>query len=758
MAKSRKSGKGKIEGVDLEDPEVRSRVLKILTKRLEDWSEWRQKYWEPRWLNSWRRLHNMYEKELSESEGVDWRSKLFFGATRQKTRVALSIIVENVLNQGRLPYDLSVTPVADSPDTQAFIEELKVDPSDRVENMRKYIDDQFTEAKLTQHLFAASSSITGLGTGVVKGPFVTYRTRNRWVPVVPPEILQQGEMTMQAAVQAVADTQRAIEAGMVPQDQAEAAMQAAQENVAAVQESIKQVYVENVKYELHQSEQAYPDSTVVDLWDFFPDPESEDIQRGRGLFERMVLTREDLAKLADEKDADGNPVYDVEAIQKVLGSPDTSDERYLMDQSKGTYLDRRGPHREDYSRMSQKFFAVMVYSGSLSLADMGSSKAVSDDAGKQVDRYKPHEVIAAFCNGKLIALMPNPYRRSRRPYHKSVFSRIPGCPFGWGIPDEMEHPQQAYNGFLRLFIDNKRLAGSVGFVIDENRIENPDEPLAPGFKFRVTNGADVRSAFTAITIPDIGNNLLEAMSYCERWGNAASGIPAYLDGDDTKSVANTAYEASEMKTSALKQLGMPIRYLDEGIIVPLVEMFYDWNMDHLKDPKVKGDFTIKATGYASFKDRTVKGIELRNLLALAATDPEVRDTISVSEIVMEIAHIGEIPEERFLRSEKERQAVAKQNADAAKEQAETQMQMELQKIQAEHLARMEELQFTYQHKDNALELRAADMQVKRDDRAQDRDLKARQFLVDQETKRLVASQRATAHDQTPETSEAPPAG
>lgn len=753
MAKSSKS-KTQIGPIDLTSDEVKTRVVGILGKQLEEWAQWRAQNWEPRWTKSWQRIHNVYDKELSESEGVDWRSSVFFGATRQKLRVAKSIVVENVLNQGRLPFDLDNTPVTDSPDAKAFIEELKVDPAARVKKMKQYIDDQFIEAKLSRHLFSEIDSQIGLGTGVIKGPTVTHRTRNQWVPKVPPAIQAQGFAAMQQAGDAVQQVALAIQQQRIPPEQADAAMQQAQQNAVQVEASVKQIFVENVFYELEQRDEAYPDLTYLDLWDIFCDPEDEEIQTSRGVYERMILTKEGLAALADITDEDNNPVYDVEAIHSIIGSMRMGGEREEMVQPVGgtTYLDHRGPHREDYSKQSKKFFAVFVFSGHLSIAAMdpnfNSQGAEGEDSAKKaVDRYKPHEIIAAFCNGKMLTLQKNTFRRGRRPYHKAVFSRIPGSPYGWGLPDEMEHAQQAYNGFMRLFIDNKRLAGSVGFVVDENKIENPDEPIAPGFKLRVKSGVDVRTAFQVITIPDIGGNLLEAMAYCERWGNAASGIPAFLDGDDTKSKAGTAYEASEMKTSALKQLGMPIRYIDDGIIVPLVEMFYDWNMDNLEDARVKGDFTIRATGYASFKDRTVMGIELRNLLALASTNPEVRQVVNVPEIVRELAHIGEVPETRFLRSDKEIADMQAADAKAQQSAIEAQMQKDNNKIDREHKAKMEEIALQNSMAPNELELRAADMQLRDRNKAADRDQNYRQFLIDQETKRKIAAERATAHSQ-----------
>jgi hypothetical protein len=259
----------------------------------------------------------------------------------------------------------------------------------------------------------------------------------------------------------------------------------------------------------------------------------------------------------------------------------------------------------------------------------------------------------------------------------------------------MDHAHSAYNGFLRLFIDNKKLSGSVGIAVNESLLENPNFEIEPGFKVRVRGGADVRSAVMPITIPDIGGNLLQAMEFCERWGNSSSGIPSFLDGDETKQKERTAYETSELKSSALKQLGIPIRYIDEEQVVPIVEGFYDWNMMYSQDEEVKGDFEVHAQGYMSFRDKNVKSAELRGIMAMKANDPELSDYVKSVDILREISKIGEFSEDRFVRSDKEvdeirqkrmsEQQSAGQQAEQARMQAEQELLKQKMELQAQKL-------------------------------------------------------------------------
>lgn len=637
-----------------------------LRKRLERFARLRHK-WEERWTKAWRRSQNQYEKELGDTEGEGWRSKLFYGMTRQKIRVAVSIVSDIVLQQGRLPYDLTTTPVSDSEDSRVS-EELKIDPVERVEGMKRLIDDQFIESKINDELYTTVLSAAQLGTGIIKGPYVVYRTKNRWVP----------KLNEQVQIPAI-----------LPEDDQEIPEEEVQESLEKAKEVVKQ----NVHYELIQEEIPVPSIKAIDIWDIFCDPESEDVQKGQGVFERALLTKEGLAELSLERDEEGNLKYDVQAIADLLNAGE-SKQRGRGD-AYDSYRDfegERGPHREKYQETdTSSFYSVFTYAGAITRKEFIEYVERDEKENgppkidpKSIESHLPVEVIVTFCRNRILSVVENPHPKKIRPYHVSPWSRIPGSPYGWGISCELEHSQSAMNGFLRLFIDNKRLAGSLGFVIDESRVENPDENIRPGFRYRVTAGHSVRDVILPIVFPDIGGNILEAMQWCERWGNTDSGIPAFLTGDDIQHRAHTAYEANELKSSALKQLGMPIRYLDERIIVRIVEAFHYWNMANHPDESVKGDFEVHAKGFSSFTDKMIRANELRQLLAMSAEDPEVAGEVNKGEIIKELVRIGELPEEKFLKTEEEKEQIATQRFEDTQREKQELLEQSIQSKQMDH--------------------------------------------------------------------------
>lgn len=639
-----------------------------LRSRLDNFSKLR-KPWEDRWNKAWKRFTNTYEKELSETEGEGWRSKLYYGMTRQKIRVAVSILSDSILQQGKLPYELKPTPVSDSEDTKVA-EELKIDPVERTKNMSRLIDDQFIESKINDELYSIILSSAIYGTGVLKGPIVEYRKRNRWIPKV-----QNGDVIPE----------------ILPDDDEDLSEDEVTQSIDKAQKVVK----ENIQYEFQQNEVPVPSLKACDIWDLYCDLENEDVQASQGIFQRALLTKEALAQLSLERDENGKQKYDVEAIQEILSTHNGKDKN---SKSYSDFDGDRGPHREKYEGESTNFYSVFTYAGSITQYELASYQKKEDELDRNsVEAFLPVEVIVTFCRNKILALHENPHPKKIRPYHVTPWSRVPGSPYGWGLADELEHSQSAFNGFLRLFIDNKRLAGSLGFILDETRIQNPDVLIQPGFRFKVTAGSSVRDAIQHIVTPDIGGNLMQAMEFCERWGNTDSGIPAFLTGDNVMHKAQTAYEANELKSSALKQLAMPIRYLDERVIVPLVESFHFWNMQNHPDESVKGDFEVEAKGFSSFTDRLIRGNELQKLLALSSQDPEIAQEVNKGEIIRELTRIGQLPEDRFLKTKEEKEQLQKNQNEQLQLEREQALLMARDEKRMEHMHEIRMLKIKLEH-------------------------------------------------------------
>jgi len=278
-----------------------------------------------------------------------------------------------------------------------------------------------------------------------------------------------------------------------------------------------------------------------------------------------------------------------------------------------------------------------------------------------------------------------------------------GSPFGWAIPMEMKDAEATFNTFLRLLIDNKRRSAYVDEVIQEDLIENPDEISAFQRKIKVAPNTDPREVIQYLPYPDVSDGVLSILRFCEQWGNSASNLPAFLEGDNVQSSGTTAFEVNEQKSSALKMLGLTMQSIDENLLIPIVEDLYFWNMKYAEDETIKGDFAIQATGHKTFKDTMVKAHEIRQFLAETSGNEMLSQEVNYRGLLEELAKITGVGNENYLKTEEKKAEEQKQASEAnvqalqqakldQQEQLQAMVQSEIAKIQAKGQVDLQKMQ------------------------------------------------------------------
>ena len=274
-----------------------------------------------------------------------------------------------------------------------------------------------------------------------------------------------------------------------------------------------------------------------------------------------------------------------------------------------------------------------------------------------------------MCRGKILRAVENPSPRESRPVHTFSFIDIEGSPYGTSLMEEIESSGSLLNGFLRLFIDNARLAALPLIGQDDSGIENPNEAWSPGMRINTANGRPLRDVLSVHVMPDATGPAINGIKLSEDLANSASGIPAYLEGDQTGYKANTATEANHLKESALNQLGIVLQNMDQDLIGPLALDFYDWNMLNSDDIDIKGDFTVEATGFQSFQNEAILANVLNDLFAMATSDPDAAKIIKKDEVIREKILISSGSDvSRFMRTKQEVEELRGQESKSIQEQ------------------------------------------------------------------------------------------
>jgi hypothetical protein len=726
-------------------------IASLLMRRFEDWAEWRHREFEPEWERDYRQLEGTLE-------GYGWsdfggqrnensqKSTHYYHMTRAKVKTAVSVMAKTLINSSELPFDINSTPRSDSPDLQAW-ESLGVDPKKRILGMKSLIKDQLIEAGYQNEIYKCLLSLARYGSACIKGPIMTTKKRRVWAPEIDKETSEAIQQQHQEMISQLQEQAQQALANAPPEQQEEIQKQLAQQMEQLEKEAMMNM-AQAAVYEPRELMQNSVELRCVDIWDIYPDPEAENVQLGQGIFERIVVRSEEIASWADATDEEGKPLYDRDAIVRVLEGATTSrdSERYVDGSSTNSYLEHRGPHRESIKNTNEdgrlgKWHAVLFYSGAITRA--GVSGFIDDQDKYESDyirKHEPIEIEAVIVDGEVLLAKQSEWRDKMRPYHIAPFEQIEGSPFGKSIPWMMRDPQGAINTFVKLMLDNKRFAGAPREVIYKDAFENPDDPVVPGGRLILDKpvSGGIASVYQQVVFPDISRNMLEIIQFSERWGNMASSIPAFLDGDSQLSNQTTATEASLLNSSAMAQLGMPIRWVDERIIKPMVVLFYDWNMRHGEDEAIKGDFEIEAKGFKSYTDRELRMQRIMQLLSYLGTPlaQAVETMVSQEKAIEEVVSILELDD--LLMNEVERRAYAERKTQAMEAQEQSMNKQYREQIEgAKELAKIK-AETTAQAKQMLEQMR---IEFEAQQRDADRTLDEKIKLIQEETKRLLSGKR-----------------
>lgn len=225
------------------------------------------------WLEDLRTYKGLYDPEVKIDENC---SKVYPKITRSKVNIVLSRLHEMLFPDSERNWEILPTPepriaketvrqIAESliqqdPETGEIIppteEDLRLAISkfalETAEKMSNEIDDQFTEMDYSEETKKVLKSGLMFGTGIMKGPLISKRTKRRWYPI-----------------QAGSDFEENIE----------------QEDV--------------------------PDFQFVRIWDWYPDMSVTEYSKTEGSFERHIMTKHDLRGLMKREDFYANIIKEV---------------------------------------------------------------------------------------------------------------------------------------------------------------------------------------------------------------------------------------------------------------------------------------------------------------------------------------------------------------------------------------------------------------------------------------------------------------
>ena len=392
-----------------------------------------------------------------------------------------------------------------------------------------------------------------------------------------------------------------------------------------------------------------PRLEFVSIWDFFPDPNATSISEAEYIFHRHRMNRTQLRGLSKM------PYFNKEAIRECLMlGPNYIEKDYEQE--------LKDDNRTDDYGASQ--FEVLEYWG---VMDAEYCRQVGMEIPEEIDDLDEVQINAWVCNGKMLRSVVNPFTPFRIPYQAFSYEKNPYSFFGIGVAENMDDSQKIMNGHARMAIDNLALSGSVVFDVDETAlVSGQSMEIYPGKVFRRQAGVP-GTAINGLKFP---NTTIENMQMFDKFRQLAdeqTGIPSYSHGQTgVQSMTRTASGMSMLLGAASLNIKTVIKNLDDFLLKPLGEAYFQWNMQFL-DSKlgVEGDLEIRATGTNSLMQKEVRSQRLTMFLQTAA-NPAVAPFIKMSKLISELAYSLDLDPDELLNDPEEAalmaQIIGMQNA------------------------------------------------------------------------------------------------
>ena len=572
---------------------------------------------EERWLRAYRNYRGIYGPDVQFTEAE--KSRVFIKVTKTKTLAAYGQIVdvlfakntfpltvdptelpegvvENVSFDPALPKELqedkkkdSVSPYGFAGDgreipkgaTAKTLEELlnpelveKLDSIDGVKEgvgstptaitfspamiaakkMQKKIQDQLDESSASKHLRSTAFEMALFGTGVMKGPFAVDKEYPSW---------------------------------------------------------------DDETGEYSPAFKTVPQVSHVSVWNFYPDPDANNIDEAQYVIERHKLSRSQMRNLKKR------PYFRSAVIDEAISLGENYNKEY-WENDLADYAPEYGVER----------FEVFEYWG---MCDVDMLQEQGVDIPKELTKMDELQANIWICNGKLLRMVLNPFKPAKIPYMAAPYELNPYSFFGIGIAENMEDTQLLMNGFMRMAVDNAVLSGNLLIEVDEtNLVPGQDLSVYPGKIFRRQGGAPGQAIF-GTKFPNVAGENLQLFDKARVLADESTGFPSFAHGQTgVMGVGRTASGISMLMGAASGTIKNVIKNVDDYLLRPLGEGLFQFNMQFDFDPEIKGDLEVKARGTESLMANEVRSQRLMQFLQVSS-NPALAPFAKFQYIIREIA-------------------------------------------------------------------------------------------------------------------------
>ena len=599
-----------LEDAEESNDEEMANIIPFVTERYKRAEDYRHQD-EERWIKAYRNYRGLYGADVQFSEAE--RSRVFIKVTKTKTLAAYGQIVDVLFANNKFPLSIDPTQLPDG-----VVADVHFDPKEPKE-VRETMDSPYGFRGDGNDLEPGATQNT------LDKKLGEYANKLKDIEGVREGVGKTGTaITFSPAMVAAKKMQKKIHDQLEESGASKHLRSTAFEMALFGTGVMKGPFAVDKEYPNWDDEGEYtpiiktvPQVSHVSVWNFYPDPDANNMDEAQYVIERHKLSRTQLRALKKR------PYFRDTVIEEVITRGENYDKLYWEDD-----LSDYAP-QHDIDR-----FEVMEYWGSVDTNLLEEQGVVIPKELQDLDELQANIWI---CNNRLIRVVLNPFKPARIPYVAAPYELNPYSFFGVGIAENMDDTQTLMNGFMRMAVDNAVLSGNLLIEVDEtNLVPGQDLSVYPGKVFRRQGGAPGQALF-GTKYPNVSSENMMMFDKARQLSDESTGFPSFAHGQTGVSgVGRTASGISMLMGAAAGGIKTVIKNVDDYLLRPLGEGLFQFNMQFDFDPEIKGDLEVTARGTESLMANEVRSQRLMQFLGVTS-NPALAPFAKFNYIIREIA-------------------------------------------------------------------------------------------------------------------------
>ena len=568
---------------------------------------------EQRWLRSYRNYRGLYSSDVQFTEAE--KSRVFVKVTKTKTLAAYGQIVDVLFAANKFPLTIEPTKLPDG-----VVSDVNFDPKEPEQLRNKPEESPYGFAGDGKDIPAGSTAKTLTdGLGPLTGKFDDIEGLKEGVGKTPTAV------TFSPAMIAAKGMEKKIHDQLDESGANKHLRSTAFEMALFGTGVMKGPFAVDKEYPDWAEDGNYdpkiktvPQVSHVSVWNFYPDPDANNMDEAQYVIEKHKLSRTQLRALKRR------PYFRDNVIEEAI----SLGENYVKESWEDDLTDYSPEHSVDR-------FEVLEYWG---MCDVEMLQDQGVEIPKEFEDTEEISVNVWICNGKLLRMVINPFKPARIPYMAAPYELNPYSFFGVGIAENMDDTQTLMNGFMRMAVDNAVLSGNLLIEVDEtNLVPGQDLSVYPGKVFRRQGGAPGQAIF-GTKFPNVAQENIQLFDKARVLADESTGFPSFAHGQTNVQggVGRTASGMSMLMNAATGSIKNVIKNVDDYLLKPLGEGLFRFNMQFDFDPDIRGYLEVKARGTESLMANEVRSQRLMQFMQVAS-NPALAPFAKFDYIIREIA-------------------------------------------------------------------------------------------------------------------------